>query len=218
MTHDKWARRSVMGALTALGAAFTVGSSSASAHGSAAGFEPARHPQDEWFDKLPGKHRVFIDTVSPKGAGEGILFANNLFTGNESGYGLKDADIAIILCLRHQAALFAFTDVVWSKHGKALSESAGYTDPRTGEAPLANPHTAAPRNALGTLAKRGVHFAVCNLSARRLSRLLAGQGGDVEAMYKHLTTNAIPNSHFVPAGVVAATRAQEYGYSLLVAG
>jgi hypothetical protein len=218
MTRFTWQRRSVVSALTAVGAAFAAGSRPAVAQAGPGRFQPARHSEDVWLDQLPGKHRVFIDAASPKGGGEGILYANNLFLANDSGYGLKETDLAIVLCLRHQAALFAFTDVIWGKHGKALAESAGYVDPRTNEAPLANPHTAAPRDALGTLAKRGVHFAICNLSARRLSRLLAGAGGDAEAMYKHLTSNAIPNSHFVPAGVVAATRAQEYGYSFLYAG
>jgi intracellular sulfur oxidation DsrE/DsrF family protein len=207
-----------MSTLAALGAVVAAGSRPAAAQTSPAPFQPARHQLDEWLDRLPGKHRVFIDAASPHGAGDGILYANNLFLANDSGYGLKDNDLAIVLCLRHQAALFAFTDVVWSKHGKALAGSASYVDPRTNEAPLANPHTAPPRDALGTLAKRGVHFAVCNLSARRLARLLAGAGGDAEAMYKHLTSNAVANSHFVPAGVVAATRAQEYGYSFLYAG
>jgi hypothetical protein len=218
MTHDLWARRAVMSALTTVGAAFTVGSRPAEAAPAATAFEPARHPQDEWLDKMKGKHRVFIDTATPRGAGEGILYANNIFNANKSGYGLNDEDLAIVLCLRHQSALFAFNDVIWAKHGKALSDSASYVDPRTKEAPLANPYTAAPRNALPTLAKRGVQIAVCDLSTRRLARLLAGTGGDADAMYAHLIANGVPNSRFVPAGVVALTRAQEYGFSVLVSG
>ena len=36
------------------------------AHAAAAtgGFDPSRHPQDDWFDQLPGKHRVVLDTWS----------------------------------------------------------------------------------------------------------------------------------------------------------
>jgi hypothetical protein len=40
-------------------------------------------------------------------------------------------------------------------------------------------------------------------------------GGNADAVVKELMANAIANSHFVPAGVVAVTRAQERGYSLL---
>jgi intracellular sulfur oxidation DsrE/DsrF family protein len=217
MRDEKWARRSLISGLSASVGAFVLGSK-ASARTKESSFQPARHAQDEWLDKVPGQHRVFIDTASPSGAAEGMQYANNLFTANDSGYGLGDGDLAIVLCLRHQSAVFAFSDAIWSKHGKALAESVEYTDPRTKEAPLANPFTAAPRDALGTLAKRGVQFAVCNLSTRRLSRLLAGAGGDAEAMYKTMVANVIPSGRIVPAGVVAATRSQEYGYSLLFAG
>lgn len=217
MTHENWARRSLVTGLSASLGALVFGSKAA-AQTTPGAFQPARHAQDEWLDKLPGKHRVFIDSASPSGAADGMQYANNLFSANESGYGVGEGDLAMVLCLRHQSAVFAFTDVIWSKHGKALADSVAYTDPRTKEAPLANPYTAAPRDTLGRLAKRGVQFAVCNLSTLRLSRLLAGTGGDAEAMYKLLVANGIANSRFVPAGVVALTRAQEYGYSLLYAG
>jgi hypothetical protein len=155
---------------------------------------------------------------SPQGASDGLQFANNLLSTNRSAYGLADEDLSLVVCLRHQSAAFAFSDVIWSKHGKALADSVRYTDPVTKEAPLANPLTAAPRNPIAALAKRGVVFAICDLSSHRLSRLLAGPGGDADAMYKQMAANPVPNGRFVPAGVAALTRAQEYGYSLLVAG
>lgn len=213
---DTWRRRSLISGLSALGAFWTVGARTAAAAPPTT-FEPARHAQDEWLDKLPGKHRVFIDCSTPRAAADGLLYANNIFLGNQSGYGLSDAEVAIVVCLRHQAALFAFTDVVWAKHGKALADSAGYVDPKGLEL-VANPYASTARNTIGTLAKRGVHYAICDLSARRLSRLLAGTGGDAEAMYKHMAANVVPNGRLVPAGVVALTRAQEYGYSFLYAG
>jgi intracellular sulfur oxidation DsrE/DsrF family protein len=33
-----------------------------------------------------------------------------------------------------------------------------------------------------------------------------------------LTTNTVGNAHFVPAGIVAVTRAQEHGYALVGIG
>jgi len=38
------------------------------------------------------------------------------------------------------------------------------------------------------------------------------------AVFEELKDSVIPNSRFVSAGVIATTRAQEYGYSLLYAG
>ena len=69
---------------------------------------------------------------------------------------------------------------------------------------------------IDVMAARGVHFAICNLSTRGMAGMLArSTGGSRDDIYQELITNSIPNGHFVPAGVVAATRAQEYGYSLL---
>src|SRR5262245_11964583 len=111
MTYEKWPRRSLISGLSASLGAFVFGSNaSAQTKGS---FQPSRHAQDEWLDKLPGQHRVFIDTASPSGAAEGMQYANNLFTANDSGYGLGDGDLAIVLCLRHQSAVFAFSDAIW---------------------------------------------------------------------------------------------------------
>jgi intracellular sulfur oxidation DsrE/DsrF family protein len=169
-------------------------------------------------DKLPGKHRVFIDVISATGAGEAVAFANNLYTANKDAYGIDEADLAMVMCLRHSATVFAFTDVIWSKHGKAMADASKYNNPRATEPPTANPYTAAPRDAFGALTRRGMQFAVCNSASHRFSRALAGPDGDAEAMYKTMVANMIPRSRLVPAGVVALTRSQEYGYSLLYAG
>jgi len=217
MSHEKWARRSLISGLSASVGAFVFGSK-ASAQTKGGSFQPPRHEQDEWLDKVPGKHRVFIDVVSATGAGEAVAFANNLYTANKDAYGIEEADLAMVMCLRHSATVFAFTDAIWSKHGKALADSSKYTNPRSTEPPSANPYTVAPRDAFGALTKRGMQFAVCNSASRRISRALAGADGDADAMYKTMVANMIPSSRLVPAGVVALTRSQEYGYSLLYAG
>jgi intracellular sulfur oxidation DsrE/DsrF family protein len=36
-------------------------------------------------------------------------------------------------------------------------------------------------------------------------------------VHTELVANLVPNAHMVPAGVMALTRAQEYGYSFLYA-
>jgi len=78
------ARRSVISAIGAAGAAVVLGSRSAGAQSpSTLGrFQPTRHPEDAWFDAMPGKHRTVIDSFSANGAGNALLFANNLFLSN----------------------------------------------------------------------------------------------------------------------------------------
>ena len=218
MPRNTWPRRSLISGLGASAAALAVSGGTARAQTEPAGFQPARHPQDEWFEKLPGKHRVFIDVISAKGLGEAIGFADNLYTANKTTYGIEPADLAMVMCLRHSATVFGFNDAIWSKHGKAFASSSSYTNAQSTEPPSANPYKAAPRNGLGALASRGLQFAICDMASHRLAGRLAGPDGDADAIYKTMAANLIANARFVPAGVIAVTRSQEYGYSLLYAG
>ena len=55
-------RRSFLSAFSAVGA-LLGGSDQKPAEPAAGRFEPARHARDDWFDQLPGKHRVVFDTL-----------------------------------------------------------------------------------------------------------------------------------------------------------
>ena len=219
MESSRQDRRALLSAMGAAAAGVALASSAAHAQGvapSAPGmFTPAKHKEDGWLDQVPGKHRVLIDTASVDSADEGLLYAGNLFVANKSGYGLEDGDVATVVCLRHYATIFAYNNVIWAKYGKALADAAKYSDPKSAESPNTNPHV----KSIEGLAKRGVQFAVCGLATRRFSSLLAtATNGKVEDIIKELTANLVPNGHLMAAGVIATTRAQEYGYSLLVAG
>ena len=78
-------------------------------------------------------------------------------------------------------------------------------------------------NNLGTtidaLIGRGVQFAVCDTATHFVAGMLAeGTKGNADAIYKELTSNTIPNSHYVSAGIVATNRAQERGYTIAHCG
>src|SRR6185369_4305149 len=129
----------------AAAATFGFGSSFASAQTPAPAashpdgrWQPAREAKDDWYDQIPGKHRLFFDSVSPDGVGSSIRFADNFFTGNKNGYGLDAPDVAVVICLRHRATQFAFNDAIWAKYGAALAESEKFTDPKTNQAPIVN--------------------------------------------------------------------------------
>jgi hypothetical protein len=97
--NDTWPRRSwISGAGTAI-AALALGSKPVAAQ-ARGGFAPARHSQDEWLDTVPGKHRTLIDSSTVTGGGEAVLYANNLYTANTSGYGLEDRDVAVVVLWR----------------------------------------------------------------------------------------------------------------------
>lgn len=225
---DHASRRSFFSRLTTGLAAFGLGAGSSQAQTPpATGFQPARHPQDDWLDSLPGKHRMFLDAQTTTGVGEAIAFASNVFLGNKNGYDLNDGDVAIVICLRHFATPFAYTDAIWSKYGGAMGGFLKFDDPKTKKAPTLNVYNTTGYNELllnrniplDALAKRGVHFAVCSLASRLQSSIIARAHGIAqEDAMKEISANLIPNGHLVPAGVVALNRAQERGYTFMYVG
>ena len=226
------ARRSFLtrvgGAAAAAAAALSLGSAKAlaerprdtqdvAAKPDAAGtrWQPARDAKDDWFDQIPGTHRLFFDALTAQGTSEAMGFTDNYFTGSKSGYGLEAGDLAVVICLRHMATVFAFTDPFWAKYGAALGESIKFNEPKTGQPPVVNVYKAR----LEGLVTRGVHFAVCDLASHRFAGVIARKvDGNADAIYKEMTGNVVGNAHFVAAGIIAVNRAQEHGYSVSYAG
>lgn len=208
--------------MAALGATLGPGAAAAHAQTPADGrWLPARHPQDDWLDQLPGKHRLIFDTTTPDELAEAIQFAGNFYSANKSGYGLESTDIAIVVVLRHRAAPFAYADAMWAKYGVTLAARAEFTDPKTKEAPKVNPYTpsvsdpSARASGLAGLIKLGAQFAICDISTHAIASLIArASGATAEAAYKEITANLVGSGRLVPAGIVAVNRAQERGYSL----
>jgi hypothetical protein len=230
-----WARRSFLSRLgagaAAFGAAFGAGTQSVQAQGLTetrpGGWQPARHTEDDWFDQVPARHRFFLDTTTPDAFGFALLFANNYFSANRTGYGLADSDLAVIICVRHRSTPFAYGDTMWAKYAAPLAERSGFTDPKTHQATTINAYqssaygNALPNNGvtLDALVKHGARLAVCQLSTRAYASTIAGKtGGNVDEIYKELTEHLVPNAHMVPAGIVAVNRAQEHGYSFAYVG
>jgi len=221
-------RRTFLSGLGAALGAFGVGAARAGAQTRSADapFTPARHKEDEWLSQIPGKHRVVIDAVLPNSAGSAILFAANLLNTNKSAYGGVDADLAIVVVMRHNASPFAFNDTVWAKYGKALGTVLDVKDPKTKQPPDRNIYSynygldaTNLGNTIKSVTDRGVVIAICDLAshfaASGVARIVGSTANEV---YNDFKANTVPNSRFVSAGVNAVTRAQELGYSLIYAG
>jgi hypothetical protein len=219
-------RRSLLTGMGVAAAGLAVVAATADAEESSAGFHPARHDGDAWMDELSGNHRVFIDSATALGGAEALLFANNILNAHTSAYDGKESDYAMIVCLRHFSTVFAFSDEVWKKYGEDFNSVVQFPDPLSGNAPDVNLMQATDRPMLpnmeitiDSLVPRGIRFAICNNATHWFSNFLASAGhGDANDIYNELVASAIPNSRFVSAGVMAVTRSQEYGYSLLYAG
>jgi intracellular sulfur oxidation DsrE/DsrF family protein len=177
--------------------------------------EQARHPQDAWFDELPSRHRAVFDTWLADHFGQAVAFAGNWLRVNKTEYGLSEKDLGLVIVVRHGTGPFAFNEATWTKYGKTFAARMSAADVKAHPNPTTNIHA----DRLSALVKQGVHLAVCNLTTHAYAQTIAEDtGADIDAIYKELTANTLGNAHFVPAGVVAVTRAQEHGFSLVSAG
>jgi intracellular sulfur oxidation DsrE/DsrF family protein len=187
----------------ATGAAISAQAVGMKAQAPAAAWQPARHGQDDWLSQIPGQHRFVFDTTTPDGFSNALLYASNYFTGNQSGYGLKDEDLALLIVARHNSTQQAYNAAMWTKYRREFAAAAG-----AAELPDLTER-------LNALLKRGVHLAVCQMATRRIAGSIAkSTGGNQDRIYDELAANLAANGHLVPAGIVAVNRAQERGYSL----
>jgi len=187
-------------------------------------FQPRRHGKDAWFEELAAgrDHRAFVDSSTGQGGATALNYANNILLGHREDYGGADSDYALIVCFRHQSTPLGYRDEMWEKYGHVFSRITGLTALGSDEPLRMNPlNIDRPGygnrgNTLSALRARGVQFAICNKATRSISASLAqATGQSAESIYQELVKANIPQSRFVPAGVLAATRSQEYGYSLL---
>src|SRR5262245_47409351 len=118
------ARRSFLSTIgsgiTMAGAAGAVLIPAAAAQSTNTDWQPKRHSQDDWFDQIPGQHRVVFDTTDSNGMSSALTFSTNYYLANQSGYGLQNGDLAVVLVARHFSTAFAFTDAIWAKYGDPI--------------------------------------------------------------------------------------------------
>ena len=187
-------------------------------------FVAVKHTADAWLD-VPSAHRVFIDSSTTLGGITALNYANNILFAHAEDYDGAESDYSLVVCFRHQSTPFGFNDSIWAKYGDFFSTSLDFKDPRTNKNFATNPLNQARSdfanrgNTTDSLVARGVSFAICNKATRGMAARLASVSSNSAAeIYQDLKANNIPNSRYVAAGIIATTRSQEYGYSLLYAG
>ena len=207
-----------LAALAAGGAALASAKQGPAAH-----WEPARHEKDDWLDKTGTKHRLVLDTTHAPGFGEGVAFAGNYIRTNQDAYGVPASEVAILLVVRHMTTPFGYNDAMWAKYGKIMGSMADFEDPKTKAAPAINVYTVEGYGplpsrgvTLGALYKQGAMFGVCSVATRRLvGMIVQATGASEDAVNSELIANLLPGARMVPAGIVAVSRAQERGYTLI---
>jgi len=198
--------------MTVLGAAAAVSIPVAKAQSLGDGkWQAARHTEDDWFDQIPGKHRLVFDTTSPTGMSSALQYGTNYYSANQSAYGLGNADLAVVIIARHISTAYAYNETIWSKYGDPISN---FID-KTKEASKTNAYG----RQLTAMTGRGAHLAVCQLATRALAGSIARAVNLAQDdIFNEIAANLLPNSHLVPAGIVAVNRAQERGYTLVNPG
>ena len=218
MTNKMWPRRALMSGMSAVAAAFALGARPASAQTAAGPFQPARDPQDEWLDKLRGKHRVVFDVTSSQGVPEALHFAvQHLHWEQEH--------------VRRRRGRPRCGDC-----SQTLGDGVRLLRCHVGEGrqgPSRRPPVTPIRRAASRRGERSVQCdrdrshrrnGQARLAVRRLGygqpRPLAPDRGPQwrRRNYKELVASMIPSSHLMVAGVIGVTRAQEYGYSVVHVG
>lgn len=194
-------------------AATAVAGSAQAAEQPTAGFQPARHEKDAWLGELPGSHRVFVDSSTVDGGANALRFGSNIIKSHVDEYEGKASDYALVVCFRHGSVPYGFSDAIWAKYGTVLGRD--MKTPSTSN-PMNTASAANGQNSIPSMVENGIQFAICNRSTHGLAgRIAEATGIKADDAYAELVAGAIPNSHFVAAGVLAVTRAQEYHYSLL---
>src|SRR5262245_31009202 len=87
--------------MTLLGAAVAGAPTAVAQTSQGTRWQPERHSQDDWLDQIAGKHRLVFDTTESGGMGSALTFATNYYLANNSGYGLQNSDLAVVIVARH---------------------------------------------------------------------------------------------------------------------
>ena len=183
-------------------------------------------PQDAWLDQGGRRHRIVFDTISTKGTGEALNFADNFYQSNQSGYGIAGKDLSVVIILRHYSAVFGFNDAGWAKFGAALSDWGQLAEIGINPA-AANPYDAnkldpklfSRGRRLSGLAGQGARFAVCEVASRAVAFMVSkATGAATDTVLEEMKMMLIPGAVMVPAGIVTFNRAQERGYTAASCG
>lgn len=215
-------RRSFLGRLAAGSAAFTAAMGAGAALPRIAAAMPFADDMDNWFGGMKGTYKAIYDCTSPAGSGDGTFFAHNLLKYSASKLGTRESDNSIVVCYRHFATPFGYSDAMWAKYPQ-MAAMLKADDPKTKQPATRNwlLHDVvldeAGANIPGVRA-RGVQFAVCGAATEFIATNLAGKTGNAKKIEAELGANLVPGARIVPAGVVAVQRAQKAGFAYTYAG
>jgi intracellular sulfur oxidation DsrE/DsrF family protein len=211
MFRDALPRRGFLGRAAALAAAVTA------APRVVAAAAPSLELEDEWLDRLTGKHRQIFDMPQPADGLPLVHMLNYIQTYN-TAYNVPDSEVNAVGTFYGMTTLHGVNDAMWAKY--RIGEALGIADPATGRPAVRNPWrtevhalgmTIAPAG-IEALQRRGALFLLCNNALTFFAGQLAqAAGAQPTAVYEELRANMLPGVVLVPAMVIAIEKAQGRG-------
>src|SRR5438874_3599681 len=183
----------------------------------AAAFKPADPKLEAWFGKLTGKHRVVFDAPEPNEGFAAIWPRVYLLTTNAT-YPGEGASTMVIF--RHHGLPLALQDNVWAKYKLGEMFNVKMGDAAATKNPYAT-ITGLPIPGLGVaeLLKTGTLIGACDVAMTVYSSAAAQKMNmDPAVVKKEWIAALIPGVMLVPSGVMAVSRAQEFGANYVFAG
>lgn len=222
MTEPTVARRSFVARLATGAAAFGTALGGISVITPEANATSLADEMDVWFGSMKGENKIIYDCSAISGAPDGVMFARNLIKFSADKLGTKDSQNSVVVCFRHFATPFGYTDAMWAKY-PAFVSMLNIVDPTTKKPATRNYllheeiEGEAGANIPGIRA-HGVQFAICGAATAYFAKQLAGKTGDAKKIEADLAANLIPGARMAPAGVVAVQRAQKAGFGYTFTG
>ncbi len=171
---------------------------------------------DAWMSRLTGQHKVMIHVHQHFMTA--LVDARTMLANARDLYGVPEAQYSLAVVTHGPAIQGLFRDEVWQR--LALGAYYKTNDPKTGAPATRNIYLTSQDGepadaAVSDLVKRGVTFVVCNVAVRNLSKRLARQGGNPDALYAELSAGLVPDAFLVPDVFVSMQRAQKRGVSYI---
>lgn len=185
---------------------------------------PTRAPAEGWLESVSrAKHKQVFDAPSING-GFPMMFSGAYLMTMKGAYDLKPGEAAVMLVLRHGAAVFVLNDAMWAKYKIGAVNTV--MDAQTKQPAVRNPYVNAKAGDMGNpdfsiekLAALGVTVVACNLALTKFSeRFAASMGMKADDVLADWKANMVPGSFVAPSGVLAVGRAQEAGCTYCFAG
>jgi intracellular sulfur oxidation DsrE/DsrF family protein len=175
-------------------------------------------PDDDWMEKLKGKHRTVFD-LSAHRNGKPLTQAKNYLDAWRDAFKVPERDLNLIVGVHGDGIPIVLNDSLWA--GYKIGEQYEILDGGTKSPGVRNVFsernaTAAglvtPEQSVEGLQKRGVRFIICmNTIAGATKKLSAAGLGGGDEIRTALMGGFLPDVRIVPAMVVALTQLQERG-------